>query len=102
MEGLSQSGVITTYKHFPGAGDGSDYPTSIKMTLEQLERGGLFAFGRAIANGAEMVMTSATTFPLIDDEVLMADGSTKGYAQNRDENAPGGPRFRRRDYHRRP
>lgn len=79
MEGLSQSGVITTYKHFPGAGDGSDYPTSIGMTLEQLERGGLFAFSRAIANGAEMIMTSATTFPLIDEEVLMADGSTKGY-----------------------
>ena len=79
MNGVSRSGVITTYKHFPGAGDGSDYPTSIKMTLEQLEENGLAAFGATIANGAEMIMTSATTFPLIDDAVFMADGVTKGY-----------------------
>ena len=71
--------VNGSFKHFPGAGDGSDYPTSIKMTLEQLECGGLFAFNTAIANGAEMIMTSATTFPLIDEKVCMADGETKGY-----------------------
>ena len=79
MTGVGQSGVITTYKHFPGAGDGSDYPTSIRLTREQLETGGLLAFRKAVENGAEMVMTSATTFPLIDDETLMADGVTKGY-----------------------
>ena len=79
MTGVGQSGVITTYKHFPGAGDGSDYPTSIWLTREQLETGGLLAFRKAVENGAEMVMTSATTFPLLDDEVLMADGVTKGY-----------------------
>ena len=79
MDGVSQSGVITTFKHFPGAGDGSDYPTSIRLTREQLETGGLFAFRAVVENGAEMVMTSATTFPLIDNETLMADGVTKGY-----------------------
>ena len=79
MNGVSESGVITTYKHFPGAGDGSDYPTSIKLTREELEETGLLAYRMAVENGAEMVMTSATTFPLIDDEVLMADGVTKGY-----------------------
>ncbi|MCR5736372.1 MAG: hypothetical protein K6G64_01820 [Eubacterium sp.] len=26
-----------------------------------------------------MIMTSATTFPQFDDEILMADGKTKGY-----------------------
>jgi beta-N-acetylhexosaminidase len=44
-----------------------------------LEEGGLLAFSEAIGRGAEMIMTSATTFPLIDEEVLMADGATKGY-----------------------
>ncbi len=79
MDGVGQSGVITTFKHFPGAGDGSDYPTSIKLSRGQLDAGGLLAFGEAIRHGAEMVMTSATTFPLIDEAALMADGVTEGY-----------------------
>ena len=78
-EGVGQSNVITCFKHFPGAGDGSDYPTSIRLTPEQLEESGLSAYRAAIEGGAEMVMISATTFPLIDDEMLMADGVTKGY-----------------------
>ena len=77
--GLDQSNVITTFKHFPGAGDGSDYPTSIKITMDQLREKGLYTYSQAIANGAEMLMTSATTFPLIDDEYVMADGVTKGH-----------------------
>lgn len=78
-EGVGQSNVITCFKHFPGAGDGSDYPTSIKLTYDQLAANGLAAYRAAIEGGAEMVMMSATTFPLIDDEVLMADGVTRGY-----------------------
>ncbi len=78
-EGVDESNVITAYKHFPGAGDGSDYPTSVRLTLEELGAGGLSAYRAAIENGAEMLMTAATTFPLIDDEYLMADGVTKGY-----------------------
>lgn len=78
-EGVGQSNVVTCFKHFPGAGDGSDYPTSIWLTPEQLEENGLSAYQAAIEGGAEMVMISATTFPLIDDEMLMADGVTKGY-----------------------
>ncbi len=78
-EGLAESNIITCYKHFPGAGDGSDYPTSICLTSDQLEEEGLRACREIIENGAEMVMTSATTFPLIDEEVLMADGQTKGF-----------------------
>ena len=77
--GVDESSVITTYKHFPGAGDGSDYPTSIPLTLDQLREGGLSAYAAAIGQGAEMVMTSATTFPKFDQEQLMADGKTKGY-----------------------
>lgn len=63
----------------PAAGDGSDYPTSITLTLEQLQSSGLAAYKASIENGAEMLMTSATTFPGFDDEYLMADGTTKGY-----------------------
>ena len=29
-EGVGQSNVVTCFKHFPGAGDGSDYPTAIR------------------------------------------------------------------------
>lgn len=78
-EGVGKSKVITTYKHFPGAGDGSDYPTSIKLSLEELKEGGLKAYRKVIEGGAEMLMTSATTFPEFDDEQVMADGVTKGY-----------------------
>ena len=78
-DGVGQSDVVTCFKHFPGAGDGSDYPTSIPLSLEQLKQNGLLTYGAAIDAGAEMVMTSATSFPSIDDEVLMADGVTKGY-----------------------
>ena len=78
-DGIGQSNVITTYKHFPGAGDGSDYPTSIPLTLDQLRENGLLSYASVIESGADMVMTSATTFPAFDDEQLMADGVTKGY-----------------------
>ena len=77
--GVGQSNVVTCYKHFPGAGDGSDYPTAIRLTGDQLAANGLSAYRAAIEGGAEMVMMSATTFPLIDDEVLMADGVTGGF-----------------------
>lgn len=77
--GLDKSNVITTYKHFPGAGDGSDYPTAIFKTKNELLQKGLATYEDAIDNGAEMLMVSATTFPLIDDQETMADGVTKGY-----------------------
>ena len=78
-EGVGQSNVISCFKHFPGAGDGSDYPTSIELTYDQLAQNGVAAYRAAIEAGAEMVMMAATTFPLVDDAVLMADGVTEGY-----------------------
>ena len=78
-EGVGESNVITCFKHFPGAGDGSDYPTAIRLTPEALAETGLSAFRAVLEGGAEMVMLSATTFPLVDDEALMADGVTKGF-----------------------
>ncbi len=77
--GVGESGVITCFKHFPGAGDGSDYPTAISITREELEQQGLIPYAGVINDGADMVMISATTFPSIDDEHVLADGKTKGY-----------------------
>ena len=77
--GLDKSRVVTCYKHFPGAGDGSDDPTAVSLTLEQLQEGGLIPYAAVIDNGAAMVMVSACTFPNIDDGVTLADGKTKGY-----------------------
>lgn len=78
-QGVGQSGVVTTFKHFPGAGDGSDYPTAVHLTLEQLREEGLLSYKEAIRDGADMLMTAAVTFPEFDDQVLLADGATYGY-----------------------
>ena len=78
-DGVAKSRVITCFKHFPGAGDGSDYPTAIYLTLEELRAGGLIPYASVIENGADMVMVAATTFPAFDDEQVLADGKTKGF-----------------------
>ena len=78
-QGVSKAGVVTCYKHFPGAGDGSDDPTAVSLTIDELQNGGLIPYAAVIGNGATMVMTSACTFPNIDDEVTLADGKTRGY-----------------------
>jgi len=36
-QGVGKTGVVNCFKHFPGAGDGSDFPTAIPITLEQLQ-----------------------------------------------------------------
>ncbi len=77
--GVGESGVVTCFKHFPGAGDGSDWPTAIHLTREELDDQGLVSFSAAIDSGAEMVMIAATTFPDLDDEQVLADGKTKGF-----------------------
>ncbi len=77
--GLDKSNVVTCFKHFPGAGDGSDDPTAVSLTLAQLREGGLIPYAAVVDDGAAMVMISACTFPNIDDEVTLADGKTKGY-----------------------
>ena len=77
--GMDKNNVITTYKHFPGAGDGSDYPTAIGLTRNELQEKGLYAYKQAVDNGAEMIMISATTFPNIDVRHILEDGVTKGF-----------------------
>ncbi len=78
-DGVAKSRVITCFKHFPGVGDGSDDPTSELITLEELRARGLAQFSTLIEYGANMIMTSAVTFPSFDDKQTLADGATHGY-----------------------
>ncbi|MDO4538167.1 MAG: glycoside hydrolase family 3 N-terminal domain-containing protein [Coriobacteriales bacterium] len=75
--GMDVNNVATCFKHFPGAGDGSDDPTAIKISLEDLRKKGMASYKQVIDDGAEVVMTSATTFPEFDDTYTLADGKTK-------------------------
>ncbi|MDO4798445.1 MAG: glycoside hydrolase family 3 N-terminal domain-containing protein [Coriobacteriales bacterium] len=77
--GVGDNGVITTFKHFPGAGDGADQPTAVHISLDELSEQGLAVFGDLVSQGADMIMTAATTFPEFDDQYVLADGKTKGY-----------------------
>ena len=77
--GVGESGVVTCFKHFPGAGDGSDWPTAIHLTREELDEQGLVPFSVAVDSGAKMIMIAATTFPDLDDEQVLADGKTRGF-----------------------
>ena len=83
MSGLSECGVIGTYKHFPGHGDtavDSHIGTpSVEKTYDQIKETELVPFAAAIEDGAEMIMTAHITYPLIDDEVVFGDGETKGF-----------------------
>ena len=82
-DGLAQTGVIATYKHFPGHGDTSVDShigtPSVEKTYDQIKEMELVPFKAAIENGADMIMTAHITFPEIDDEVVFGDGETKGY-----------------------
>lgn len=93
-EGLAQSNVIATYKHFPGAGDGSDYPTAISIDSSALQSAGLTSFGAALSQGetqsdargnsdggiqGDAVMVSACTFPNVDDVQTLGDSETQGH-----------------------
>jgi beta-N-acetylhexosaminidase len=77
--GVKKSGVITTFKHFPGVGDGSDEPTAVPISLDNLKEKGLKVFGELVGDDGNMIMVSATTFPAFDDTYVLGDGKTKGY-----------------------
>ena len=82
-DGLAETGVIATYKHFPGHGDtGVDShigTPSVEKTYEQIKEVELVPFKTAIEDGADMIMTAHITYPLIDEEVVFGDGETKGF-----------------------
>ncbi len=81
-EGLSQSNIVATYKHFPGHGDtevDSHIGTpSVEKTYDELLETELVPFKKVIEDGADMIMTAHITYPLIDEEKTFGDG-TKGY-----------------------
>ena len=83
IKGLSETGVIGTFKHFPGHGDtavDSHIGTpSVEKTYDQIRETELVPFAAAIEDGAEMIMTAHITYPQIDDEVVFGDGETKGF-----------------------
>ena len=81
--GLAESQIIATYKHFPGHGDtGTDShigTPSVEKTYEQIKQTELVPFAAAIGGGADLIMTAHITYPLIDEEKVFGDGETKGY-----------------------
>lgn len=82
-QGLAQSGVVGSYKHFPGHGDtGTDSHTglsSVDKTYEQLMASDLVPFKAAIDDGADLIMTAHIVLPNYDDPVTLGDGSTGNY-----------------------
>ncbi|WP_027086311.1 beta-N-acetylhexosaminidase [Cohnella panacarvi] len=76
MKGLKGGGVLACVKHFPGHGDTEvdshiGLP-SIGKSLEELEQLELKPFRKAIAQGAECVMTSHILFPMLETEPVPA------------------------------
>ena len=82
-KGLAKSNVIATYKHFPGHGntekDSHIGTPSVRKTYDELLKTELLPFKNAISSGADMIMTAHITYPLIDEEVVLGDGKTKGF-----------------------
>ncbi|MFS0689202.1 beta-N-acetylhexosaminidase [Sporosarcina sp. 179-K 8C2 HS] len=72
MKGMTDNGIISVVKHFPGHGDTHvDSHLSlpvIEKTLEELYRTELIPFQRAIDEHADMIMVAHIMFPKLDDE----------------------------------
>ena len=70
MNGMQDSGTITTLKHFPGHGDTNvdshlDLPV-IPHSMERLEKVELMPFKACISSGADVIMTAHVCFPAIE------------------------------------
>lgn len=69
-EGMKASGVIPTYKHFPGLGRvTANTDTSadvVDRTTTRSGDAGVGVFASAIAAGAQVIMVSSATYALID------------------------------------
>ena len=72
MEGLHETGIIATLKHFPGHGNtDTDSHTGLPLvnrTREELLSNELIPFKAAIDAGAEMVMTAHIQFPQVEPQ----------------------------------
>ena len=71
MEGLKNSGIISTAKHFPGHGDTDTdshfFLPRINKSLEGIENCELLPFKSMIDNGVDMVMTAHIEVPKIEN-----------------------------------
>ncbi|MFC7392872.1 beta-N-acetylhexosaminidase [Scopulibacillus cellulosilyticus] len=81
MNGLYDSGIAATGKHFPGHGDTAvdshlGLP-SVPYDLNRLKKVELYPFNKAMGAGLDAVMTAHITFPKIDDTKVVSkkDGS---------------------------
>lgn len=77
IKGLSESGVITCAKHFPGHGNTDvDSHTGLPMvdkSLDELEATELVPFRKAIDSGVDMIMTAHILYPQIDDTTVFSE-----------------------------
>ncbi len=79
-EGMQASGVIPTYKHFPGLGRvTANTDTSadvVDRTTTRSSDAAVGVFASAIAAGAQVIMVSSATYALIDASVPAVFSST--------------------------
>ena len=79
MSGMTESGIISTLKHFPGHGNTdvdshTGFPC-INSTYEELQQFELVPFQAAIDAGAGMIMTAHIQYPQIESETYTSIGT---------------------------
>ncbi|HWQ65371.1 MAG TPA: glycoside hydrolase family 3 protein [Methanospirillum sp.] len=80
IDGMHDSGILSTGKHFPGHGD-VDVDSHFGLpredhTRERMNQVELVPFRAAIAHGIDAIMTAHIIFPVYDNSsTLLADGS---------------------------
>lgn len=81
VEGLHETGTISTLKHFPGHGDtDTDSHTGLPIidkSIDELNENELVPYRAALESGYDMVMTAHIQYPKIEDETYksLKDGS---------------------------
>ncbi len=72
VKGASNTGILTTLKHFPGhggtSGDTHREIPKVDKSLDELMKEDLLPFAKGIEAGADIVMTAHICFPQIDPE----------------------------------
>lgn len=81
MRGLTEGGVLSSLKHFPGHGDTAvdshlGLP-KVDKSLEELEKCELLPFRRAIEAGAPAVMTAHILYPQLEPDDIPATMSRR-------------------------
>lgn len=83
MNGLKDSGIITTLKHFPGEGDSDKNLEknrgNIDKSLSDLENSELIPYIELIKNDAEVIMTSHISYSNIEDKTYISTGDGATY-----------------------